>query len=264
MRRGRTVGVLQARMSSSRLPGKVLKPLFGHPMIIQQLERIQRATTLSDVIVATSIDSTDDVLVDALVGRGYEVVRGPLDDVLARFLGVIDRAQPDNVVRMTADCPLICPSVIDLVVRSFHESDADYASNTLTPTYPDGLDVEIFSAAAMRELAKLDLDHHEREHVTLGIYRRPERFALRNVADPTGADRSDLRWTVDTIEDFDFVQALYAHIFVANREFDYLDILEIIEQHPDLTRTIADAPRNAALDGIDTGAMQGIQSKKSP
>lgn len=262
MRRGRTIGILQARMSSSRLPGKVLKPLSSKPMIIQQLERIQRATTLSDVIVATSVDPTDDMLAETLGGYGYRVVRGPLDDVLARFVGVIDETQPDNVVRMTADCPLISPSVIDEVVRSFHESDADYASNTLTPTYPDGLDVEVVSASAMRELADLDLDQHEHEHVTLGIYRRPERFTLHNVVDPTGADRSNLRWTVDTAEDFAFVRDVYAHVFPDNPEFDYQDVLKIIDQQPELTRTTTDASRNAALDGINTGAMNHAQAKK--
>lgn len=262
MRRGRTIGILQARMSSSRLPGKVLKPVSGKPMIIHQLERIERAATLSEVIVATSIDPTDDVLAETLSGHGYRVFRGPLDDVLARFLGVIDETQPANAVRMTADCPLISPSVIDQVVSSFHESDADYASNTLTPTYPDGLDVEVVSASAMHQLADLDLDQHEHEHVTLGIYRRPERFTLHNVVDSTGADRSNLRWTVDTAEDFAFIQDVYAHVFPDNPEFDYLDVLQILDQYPELARTTNDAPRNTALDGVNTGAMNHAQAKK--
>lgn len=262
MSRGHTVGVLQARTTSSRLPGKVLLPLEGRPMIIRQLERMRRTRTLDDIVVATSDDPSDDELSAVVEAAGYQVVRGPLNDVLERFVHVLDHAQPGTVVRITADCPLISPSVIDHVVQAFDASNADYASNTMVPTYPDGLDVEVVTAEALRTIAALTTDPAEREHVTLGIYRRPERFTIVNVADPTGTDHSDLRWTVDSAEDFAFVEQVYALLFPTLPDFEYDDVLRLFQDQPEFSRTAADAPRNAALDGLDTGVMRHIRAAK--
>ena len=254
--RGRTLAIVQARMTSTRLPGKVLQPLVGAPMIIRQIERIQRSEALDDIVVATSDDASDDELVRVLQAAGVQVIRGPLDDVLARYIKAIDLYQPDVVIRLTGDCPLVCPSVIDLVVGAFHDSAADYASNTMRPTYPDGLDVEVIDPKALREVAEQSVDVHEREHVTLGVYRHPENFVIENVTDPERHDNSHLRWTVDNEEDLDFVRAVYDHLWATNPKFDYADILNFTEDNPAIGRTAADAARNAALDGLETGAMQ--------
>lgn len=256
MKRGRSIGVLQARTTSSRLPGKVLLPVVGQPLILRQLERIQRAETIEDLVVATSMDQSDDELAQVIERAGYQVVRGPLDDVLARFLQVIDTCEPDAVVRFTADCPLIAPSVIDLVVRRFHACDADYVSNTMIPTYPDGLDVEVVTSAALREVANASADPHEREHVTLGVYRDPERFRIENVSDPSGLDHADLRWTVDVPDDLAFVRSVYEELLPVAPAFDYPDVLNLLQRKPELRRSTADIPRNTALDGLDTGAMR--------
>ena len=138
-----TLAIVQARMTSTRFPGKVLAPLVGQPMVLRQLERVRRATTLDGVIVATSTDPTDDELTGVVEASGVPVVRGSLDDVLDRFITAMDVFEPEVVVRLTADCPLISPFVIDQVVEAFRASNADYVSNTMTPTYPDGLDVEL-------------------------------------------------------------------------------------------------------------------------
>lgn len=254
--RGRTLTIVQARMTSTRLPGKVLAPLAGAPMIIRQLERIQRAQTLDDIVVATSEDASDDELVRVLQAAGVQVTRGPLDDVLARYIKVIALHQPDVVVRLTGDCPLTCPSVIDLVVRRFHDSAADYVSNTMRPTFPDGLDVEVIDPKALHQVAEESIDVNEREHVTLGVYRHPGKFVIENLIDPEGRDNAHLRWTVDNEGDLEFVTAVYDHLWATNPKFDYADILKFIEGNPAIARTAADAPRNAALDGLDTGAMR--------
>jgi spore coat polysaccharide biosynthesis protein SpsF len=256
MNRGPTIGVLQARSTSSRLPGKVLLPLMDEPMILRQLERMRLAEGLDLIVVATSEDPTDDELACTVVDAGYELVRGSLDDVLARFIRILDQYEPENIARMTADCPLICPSVIDQVVRTFQQSTADYVSNTMIPTYPDGMDVEVVTSIALREVFALSNDRHDHEHVTLGVYRRPDHFTIENVTDPTGANHADLRWTVDTSEDFVFVQAVYEQLLPLNPAFSYYDVLRFLAEHPDLVRTDADVPRNAALDGLDTGVMQ--------
>ncbi len=259
-RRGKTVAIVQARTSSSRLPGKVLKPLEGQPMILWQLERIARATTIDEIVVATSDHADDDELAELLRTHNLEVIRGPLNDVLHRFVLAIDAYQPDVVVRLTADCPLISPTVIDQVVDAFHDSDADYLSNTMEPTYPDGLDVEVVAAGALRAIDNTTTDQDEREHVTLGVYRRTDIFTIENFRDPSGADHSDLRWTVDNPDDFTFVEAVYHSLYEKHPTFDYSDVLAFLEQNPQLNRSAADSARNAALDGLDTGAMQHRES----
>jgi spore coat polysaccharide biosynthesis protein SpsF len=248
-----TIAILQARMTSTRLPGKVMEPLSGAPMIQRQIERISRAKRLSGLVVATSVDPSDDEL-EAFVSRlGVPVVRGPLDDVLGRYVQAIDASDPSVVVRLTADCPLTSPVVIDAVIDSFFSGSYDYCSNTLQPSYPDGLDVEVVRSSVLRWVASNSTDPNEREHVTLGVYRRPERFALGNFAGDV--DVSGLRWTVDTPEDLAFVRWVYSELFPSSPEFDLPDVLELLRAQPSLSRTTIDAARNAALEGLDTGAM---------
>ncbi len=249
----RTLAILQARMSSTRMPGKVLAPLAGKPAIIRQLERIQRATTLDGIVVATSTDPSDDELVEVLREADIDVVRGSLDDVLARFIVAMDDYPSQAIVRLTADCPLTSPAVIDRVVDHFWATEADYASNTMRPTYPDGLDVEVVKAKVLRQVAAEATDPPEREHVTLGVYRRPDRYRIENVAGES--DLSHLRWTVDTPEDYRFVSQVYETLYLRNPSFDVNEILGYLAQHPERSRTTADAERNAALKGLATGAM---------
>ena len=247
----RTVGIVQARMTSSRFPGKVMATLAGAPMISRQWERMQRASGMADIALATSDHASDDVLVEWAQASGVPVVRGPLDDVLGRYLMAADATRADVVVRLTADCPLTCPEIIDLVISRFHESGADYCSNTLVPTFPDGVDVEVVDVDVLREVARTSSDPHEREHVTLGVYRRETQFHLVNVGDEI--DRSALRWTVDTEEDLEFVRTVYARLGPAGEPFGYEDILALLARDPALARR---GRRNAALDGLDTGAME--------
>lgn len=248
--RERTVGVVQARMTSSRFPGKVLAPLAGGTMIERQWQRLQRAQRLDGLVLATSIDPSDDVLASWAQAAGIHVVRGSLDDVLARMIAAAAEAEADVVVRLTADCPLACPEVVDLVVDRFRELQVDYCSNTLQPTFPDGVDVEVVRRSVLEEAARICVDPPEREHVTLGVYRRPELFRLASVADDV--DRSALRWTVDTPEDLDFVAAVYAALGPTGEPFGYRDIIGLLEDDPSISRR---GRRNVALDGLDTGAM---------
>ena len=250
-----TLGILQARMTSSRLPGKVLAPILDAPMIGRQIERLQRASLLDDLVVATSIDASDDPLSDYLASIDVKVVRGSLDDVLDRFISAIDKYQPETVVRLTADCPLTSPGVIDAIIDEFHQRSVDYLSNTLKPTFPDGLDVEVVKASVLIRAAAEFSDSPEREHVTLGVYRRPELFSVANFAGET--DYSDLRWTVDTPGDLEFVRSIYAHLYPQNPEFEFQDVLNLLAEQPHLSRTTVDGVRNAALEGLDTGAMNG-------
>ena len=254
--RGTTAAIMQARMGSTRLPGKVLLDLHGQPMVIRQLQRLQRAQRLDQIVVATSSEPIDDVLAETVLDAGFEVVRGPVDDVLDRYVRSIDETEADVVVRLTADCPLTSPAVIDAVVSHFHGSNADYVSNTMEPTYPDGLDVEVVLASVLKDISAISTDAAEREHVTLGVYRRTDAYRIENVTDSSGRDNSALRWTVDSQDDFDFVSAIYRLLLPSKPDFEYDDVLELLAAHPEFNRTDSDARRNAALDGLDTGAMQ--------
>ncbi|MGZ8363422.1 MAG: cytidylyltransferase domain-containing protein [Caulobacteraceae bacterium] len=228
------LAIMQARMSSTRLPGKVLRPLAGSPMILRQIERVKRAKRIDRLVVATSIDPTDNVLADILEHHGVHAIRGPLDDVLTRFVGVMNGFEDvDHVVRLTADCPLTDPTVIDAVIAHHVESGADYTSNTLgARTYPKGLDVEAMTAETLRMAATEAEAADEREHVTMHIYRHPERFRLEGVVQD--ADEGGVRWTVDTPDDHAFVSAVYDGVYLENPEFTSDDVRAFVRGRTDL------------------------------
>jgi len=212
-------------------------------MILRQIERIRRSKQIDTLVVATSVDPSDDVLVEVLESTGVEVRRGLLDDVVARFGLVVSEFAPDTIVRLTADCPLADPGVIDWVIESHLASGTDYTSNTLPPTFPDGLDVECITAAAFQQLMKLPLTSREREHVTMGIYGRPDQFTRATVRQEP--DRSDLRWTVDVPDDLTFVRAIYDRLYAEDKEFGQSAILKLLTEQPQLSRTGQDVARNA-------------------
>jgi spore coat polysaccharide biosynthesis protein SpsF len=228
----KVAGVLQVRAGSTRLPGKALRPLAGAPMLERQLERVRRARRLDALTVATSAQADDDAI-EALCGRlGVACYRGSLEDVLDRFYRAARAAAPSHVVRLTGDCPLADPALIDEVVRYCVQGGYDYASNALEPTFPDGLDVEAMRleslASAWRE-AKLP---SEREHVTPFLYKHPERFRVGSFR---GApDLSALRWTVDEPEDFALVERIYGELYAANPAFSTADVLALLERKPEL------------------------------
>jgi spore coat polysaccharide biosynthesis protein SpsF len=232
------LAIIQARMTSSRLPGKVLKTVVDAPMIIKQIERIRTSTKIEQLVVATSSEASDDILVNTLSRYGIECFRGNLNDVLGRFSDCHLKYPARNIIRLTADCPLADGEVIDKVISSHEHSGVDYTSNTLIRTFPRGLDVECFSEEAFNKLLQLDLGAAEHEHVTMGFYNHPELFTLGNVQDDT--DRSKLRWTVDYPEDLEFVQQIYAKLYPSNANFSSADILKVISENPELNRLESD------------------------
>ncbi|WP_223694640.1 cytidylyltransferase domain-containing protein [Leifsonia poae] len=233
-----TLAVLQARLSSTRLPGKVLAPVLGVPMILRQIERLRRSTTIDTLVVATSVEASDDPLANLLEKDGVLVRRGPLQDVAARFAAVVQEFRPSTLVRLTADCPLADHAVIDRVVEEHLASGADYTSNVIDRTYPDGLDVECIAVPAFERMLALPLTQPEREHVTLAIYSRPESFVLKSVEQ--SPSHAGLRWTVDLPADLEFVRAVYEHLYDRNPDFGQADILELVERTPGLNRSDAD------------------------
>jgi len=234
------LAILQARSSSTRLPGKVLAPILGTPMLLRQIERVLHSTRLDGLVVATSNNSSDDELARVVGDNGVIVRRGPLEDVFSRFAQVVDEFKPDTIIRLTGDNPLADPGVIDDVLRSHDEAGADYTSNSRVRTYPYGLDVECVRAEAFARLRMMNLDAAEREHVTMGFYRRPEVFSIHSVTQSRNV--SELRWSVDYPSDFDFVTSVYEYLYPTNPEFTQDDILDLIEAHPHLHHTLSDVP----------------------
>ncbi len=218
--------VLQARMSSSRLPGKVLRPLLGQPMILRQIERLRRCRRLDRIVVATGDHPSDDILAETLAGAGLDLVRGPLEDVLGRFLKVIETlGLTGDMVRLTADCPLADPDVIDACIDLRREGGFDYASNGQVRTWPRGLDVEAFTVEALQRAGAEAVSDYDREHVTPWLYRPGSPFRRGDLVQ--ARDDSALRWTVDLPEDFAFVERVYAALYPKTPAFTSADILAL-------------------------------------
>lgn len=229
----RRVAIVQARMTSTRLPGKVLVDLDGAPMLAQQLRRLARAKMLDAIVIATTVNKTDDPLVDLARAEHVGVFRGDEHDVLGRYLGAARAQAADLVIRITADCPLIDPDVVDQVTaRVLDPTDpCDYASNTITRSYPRGLDAEAFHRDVLERCARLATSQPAREHVTYFLHReRPDLFVTRQVTRAT--DASDLRWTVDTDEDLAMMRALYSELGAASATTD--EIIAALRKRPDL------------------------------
>lgn len=242
----RVAAIIQARMGSTRLPGKVLREICGEPMIGHVVRRVRRLARVNWVGVAIPATQEDGPLADYLnTLDGVAVTRGPEEDVLARYVAAAEAAQADAVVRITADCPLICPSVSQRVVDAFlaRSDECDYASNSLERTFPRGLDTEIVSLKVLRTADSEASRASDREHVTTFVWRQPERFRLHSVAD--SRDRSHLRLTVDTPEDFALITRIYETVWPHRPDFDYPEILDCIAAHPgwlELNRHIQQKP----------------------
>jgi spore coat polysaccharide biosynthesis protein SpsF len=220
--------VVQARMSSTRLPGKVLADLRGKPALERIIDRLRQCRSADALLVATSTDSSDDPIEALCRSVGCAVHRGSLQDVLSRYAGAARRLGADHVVRVTADCPLIDPEIVDQVVALHLERGTDYTSNTLTRTYPDGLDVEVVTASALYRAEAEASDAISREHVMPFFYRPGTDFRIAQLT--STPDRSLLRWTVDHPLDLEFVRAVYARLPDPDTAVHYRDTLAAAEQ----------------------------------
>jgi spore coat polysaccharide biosynthesis protein SpsF len=238
------LAILQARMSSTRMPGKVMAPVLGEPMIWRQIERIRRARTVTKLVVATSTETSDDALVGFLLGRGCTVHRGEVTDVLARFAGAARSFACSHVVRLKADCPLIDPQVIDAAVELALKTGAAYAGNCEVRTYPDGLGVEVITAEALAAADREAVEADDRAHVTSYIRRFPLRFHQAQLT--LNRDLSDHRWSVDRAEDFAFVREVYRRLYPENPDFGVQEVAELLESRPELAALAMRAQKAAA------------------
>jgi spore coat polysaccharide biosynthesis protein SpsF len=237
--------IIQARTGSTRLPGKVLADIDGRSMLWHVVERTRAAELLDDVIVATTTKTADDAIVAFCREHNVHCFRGSEMDVLDRYYCAARQYGSQAVVRITSDCPLIDPEIIDKVVRAFLLEPPDYASNCLVRTYPRGLDTEVISFQALQSAWREARQGYQRTHVTPYIYENPGRFRTLSV---TGEeDWSAHRWTVDTPEDLEFVRAIYARR--QGRNFLLSDVLRLIDREPQLADLNRSVPQKALQEG---------------
>jgi spore coat polysaccharide biosynthesis protein SpsF len=229
----RIVAIIQARMGSTRLPGKVMMDLGGQSVLDRVLNRLRRSTLVSDVMIATTEAPQDDAIVRACEMHEIKYFRGSENDVLDRYHGAAVANRAEAVVRVTSDCPLIDPELTDATIHLFLDQHCDYASNVFPRTYPRGLDVEVFTMKALACAWREARGPHEREHVTPYFYEHPERFRQASLC--SSIDNSRYRWTLDTPEDLELLRAVYDKM--GNRDdCSWAEVLKIVESNPNLSQ----------------------------
>ncbi len=244
-----TVAIIQGRMASSRLPGKILLDIAGKPMLAHVVERARQAKTVDQVVVATTTQPEDDAVEAYCRQNGIAVFRGSLNDVLDRFYQAALVLKAEVVVRLTADCPLVDPQLLDQVVEEFLRTGVDFCCNRLPPplkrTYPIGLDVEVCTFQALQRAWKEAKEPHEREHVMPYLYDSPGRFKILRI--DYEKDYGEMRWTVDTPQDLELVRQIFARLG-EKREFTWLDVLELFERDPQLALINSQVKHKTYLD----------------
>ncbi len=237
--------IIQARMTSSRLPGKIVLKVLGKPLISHMVDRVKEAECVDKVVIATTINEEDDIVVRLASKLNINVYRGSERNVLERFYGAAERFGGNTLIRLTGDNPLIDPDLLGALVRLYQQGDYDYVSNCLEPTFPDGLDAEVFTMSALKTAYENAELPSELEHVTRYIYQRPTQFKLGCLK--FEEDLSNMRWTVDEPEDFEFVKQVIERLYPENRSFRIRDVLNLLKQHPELSKINQRYQRNEGL-----------------
>ncbi|MCX6809668.1 MAG: glycosyltransferase family protein [Candidatus Berkelbacteria bacterium] len=241
----KTLAIIQARMSSTRLPGKVLLDLNGKTVLERVVERVRRSELVDDVVIATTKERADLKIVELAEAIGCKFHRGSTDDVLDRYFQTARKFKPGHIVRITADCPLIDPKIIDLVVSRHLTVGADFTSNTIKLTYPDGLDIEVFTLKALEISAKEATLQSEREHLTQFMRKNPERFRGENVYHHI--DLSKKRWTLDNSEDYELIKKIYKSLHKEGEIFYMNEILDFLKANPDFEKINSHIGANEGL-----------------
>ena len=233
----RVIAIIQARMSSTRLPGKVLLDLGGRPVLERMIERVKRAKNVTETVVATTTDPSDDAIVELCQKLGTPVFRGSLPDVLDRYYQCALEYKADYVVRLTGDCPLIDPELIDEVIYGLFDPPEDFSCNRLPPpfgrTFPIGLDVEACTFQALENAWKNATEKHQREHVMPYLYETPGKFQVIQLQNDE--DYGDMRWTLDTPQDLELLREVIKRLGGRN-DFSWEEVLELFLKDPDLAK----------------------------
>lgn len=239
--------IIQARMTSTRLPGKVLLEAAGKPMLQHEIERVGRARKIDRIVIATTTNQSDNPIAELADRLGVGLYRGPENDVLTRFAGAAAADGAETIVRLTGDCPLLDPVLVDQVIEllEYNRPMPDYATNSFPRTWPIGLDVEVMRAEALAVAADEATDDYDHEHVTPFIYRQPQRFRLANLVSPRNL--SGHRWTLDTPADYQLLKQILEALLPRRPDFGLDDILTLLAEHPDWSAINASVPQKQRL-----------------
>jgi spore coat polysaccharide biosynthesis protein SpsF len=232
----KVVATIEARMASTRLPGKVLREAVGVPLLGHLITRLQACVTLDEIIVASTTSAADDAIDDYCSSLGVAVFRGSENDVMGRVLAAASSCEADIVVETTGDNPLLDPEIVDLHVETFLANNADYVSNVVVPSFPDGMDVQVFSLETLRRSEALASHRLDREHVTRHIRQHPETFTRINVVAPRALRRPDFSVTVDVDSDFEIVRLILEHLYKSTEPFSCVDIVTFLDAHPEIAK----------------------------
>jgi spore coat polysaccharide biosynthesis protein SpsF len=243
----KVVAIIQARMGSTRLPGKVLKNLCGQSVLARVVNRTRRARLLNEVVVATTDQPADDAVVRESGRLSIPCFRGNEADVLDRYYRAAQHCAAESVVRITSDCPLIDPELIDATIQAFLYQKADYATNSLVITYPRGLDVEVLTAEALGSAWHEALESYQRAHVTPYLYEHPERFQIASLT--SDEDLGHHRWTLDTPEDWELIEAIYTDCSGGRDDFSWRQVLELLRRKPQLAEINSHVQQKAIHEG---------------
>ena len=253
------LAILQARMSSSRLPGKVLKKVRNKALLEIQVSRLSQSKYIDKLVLATSLDASDNLIFDMCEKNKIECFRGDLNNVLDRYYKCAKQYNPSHVVRVTGDCPIIDYQIVDKVIKSHLDSGSDYTSNTINPTFPDGLDIEIMKYNVLCDIWKKSTLFSEKEHVTQYIYNNKSCFKLNSYTNKI--DYSDLRWTVDNPEDFTVVGYIIEQLYFENPDFSWEEVLELYDnpKHKNILSENIKLERNS---GMQSSILKDVEYRE--
>jgi len=245
----RIVAIIEARMTSSRLPGKVLLPALGRPMLAHLTSRLKSAPSIDAIVLATTTNASDDVLIEFAEQDGIHCFRGSELDVMGRVLGAAQSMKADVIVEITGDCPIIDPEIVEQTIRMFECHNAAYVSNVVVPTYPDGMATQVFTCEALRKSAAMTDDPLDREHVSRHIINHPALFSHVHLVAPPSMHWPGLGLTLDEPADYDLIRTLIEHFGVDNPHFGCAEIIRLLRQRPEwvainakVARTIVPSP----------------------
>jgi len=233
-KKDKIVAVIEARMTSSRLPGKVLLEAAGKPMLEHLVDRLRRAPSIQEIVVATTVNRTDDCLEDFTKRVGVKCFRGSEADVMSRVIGAGENAAADIIVEVTGDCPIADPMIVEQTIRLFLYNPCDYAANRHLPAYPDGMGCQVFWLETLKRSARMTSDIHDHEHVTLFIRNHPEIFRHVYLPAPPDLYWPELRLTLDEVFDYELLKRLIEHFHADNPYFGCREVLAFLRQRPEL------------------------------
>lgn len=228
----RVVDIIEARMTSTRLPGKVLKEVQGKPLLQHMVERLQRSNLLDDIVIATTTNPSDDVIESLANKIGVPCYRGSEDDVLQRVLDAAHENNVDVIVETPGDCPMIDWEVLDNVIAHYLNNDYDYVSNNLELTYPGGLDVQVFSTKTLEDVNKRTSSPVDHEHVSLFIYRNQHIYNVDNVNAPNNLNYPDIKFLLDTPDDLKLITEVYNELYPIKPKFKCIDLIDLVKNKP--------------------------------